>query len=143
MTPTSKHLEIAIRVAVNAHCGQVDKGNEPYILHPLRLMHNVDSLEEKIVAVLHDVVEDSNYEFYDLVNASIPEVCIEALKLLTHDKNVSYMDYIKRISTNPLAKAVKLADLKDNSDLSRLKEVTEKDKDRLKKYQSAIEYLMN
>lgn len=134
-------LEIAIQIATEAHKGQVDKGGKPYIEHPLRLMHNVDSLEEKIVAVLHDVVEDSDITFSDLERAGVPNVCIEALKLLTHDKNVPYMDYIKQISTNPLARAVKLADLRDNSDLSRLKEVTEKDNERLSKYQSAIEHL--
>ena len=134
-------LETALQIALTAHKEQVDKGGHPYILHPLRLMHNVDSIEEKIVAVLHDVVEDTNVSFSDLESAGIPEVCIKALKFLTHDKNVPYMDYIKEIATDQIAKAVKLADLMDNSDLSRLKEVTEKDKERLKKYRIAIAFL--
>lgn len=141
MTSTTNYLEIAIRIAVNAHFGQLDKGGEPYIFHPLRLMGSVSTIEEKIVAVLHDVVEDSSYSFSDLEKSGIPEVCIDVLKLLTHDKDVPYMDYIKEIATNSIAKAVKLADLRDNSDLSRLKVITEKDKERLKKYQLAIEYL--
>lgn len=134
-------IETAIQIALTAHKGQTDKGGHPYILHPLRLMHNVNSEEEKIVAILHDVVEDSSYSFLDLENAGIPEVCIEALKLLTRDNSVPYMDYVKEIAANPIAKAVKLADLRDNSDLSRLKEVTEKDKERLKKYRIAIAFL--
>lgn len=137
----NSNVEIALQIALTAHKGQVDKGGHPYILHPLRLMHNVDSLEEKIVAILHDVVEDSHFSFSDLENEGIPKVCIDALKLLTHAKDVPYMDYIKSISANPLAKAVKLADLKDNCDTSRLKEITDKDKERLKKYRIAIAYL--
>lgn len=141
MTEDFKILENAIYIALVAHKGQEDKGGNDYILHPLRVMRDVDSIDEKIVAILHDVVEDTNYTFGDLKNEGIPQNCIDALVLLTHDKNTSYEDYIKQIKTNELAKAVKLADLKDNSDISRLKTVMEKDKIRLKKYQKAIDVL--
>lgn len=136
-------LDEAIRIATKAHEGQTDKGGSSYIHHPLRVMSNVYSMEEKITAVLHDVVEDTNISFYDLEHKGIPKVCIEALRLLTHDKDIPYMDYIKTISPNPIARAVKIADLKDNSDLSRLQNVKQKDIDRVDKYTKALDFLEN
>lgn len=136
-------IEKAIQIALDAHKGHVDKGGHAYILHPLRVMYNVDGIEEKIVAVLHDVVEDSNYTFADLEQEGISLNCIEALMLLTHEKHIPYIDYIKRISANSIAKTVKLADLRDNSDSSRLVEITDEDKERLKKYGIAIDFLDN
>ena len=134
-------LEKAIQIATKAHDGQTDKGGNAYILHPLRLMKNVNSDEEKIVAILHDVVEDTDITFTDLEEEGIPEVCIEALKLLTHAKEVPYIDYIDLISTNDLARSVKIADLRDNSDLTRLANVSQKDIDRVEKYAKALAIL--
>lgn len=141
MRVTQSILEKAIQIATKAHEGQTDKGGNSYILHPLRLMDNVNSIEEKIVAVLHDVVEDTEVSFADLEREGIPEVCIEALKLLTHAKEVPYMGYIQLISTNEIAKAVKIADLEDNSDLSRLTKVGTKDIERVEKYTKALSIL--
>lgn len=134
-------LDKAIQIATAAHAGQTDKGGNPYISHPMRLMENVESVEQKTVAVLHDVVEDTEVSFSDLEKEGIPQICIDALKLLTHDKDVPYMDYVKSISSNEIATAVKIADLKDNSDLSRLKNITEKDIARVEKYSKALSIL--
>lgn len=136
-------LETAIAIAVEAHKGLVDKAGMPYILHPLRVMGSVDSIDEKIVAVLHDVVEDTSISFEDLLDKGIESRLIHSLRLLTHDKDVAYEDYIKDIAINPIARNVKLADLKDNSNLDRLKEKTKKDYQRLEKYKEAIFFLEN
>lgn len=138
-----KEIEIAIQIALGAHKEQTDKGGYPYILHPLRVMHNVSDMDTKIVAVLHDVVEDSNYTFADLAEKGISNKCIEALMLLTHENGIPYMEYIDKIKSNKLATLVKLSDLKDNCDLSRLSDVGDKDKERVRKYRIAIAYLDN
>lgn len=136
-----KQLETAIRIAINAHYGQEDKAKSPYIFHPFRVMNNVASIEEKIVAVLHDVVEDTNLTFEYLLNQGISPDLVDALRLLTHTKDTSYEDYIKKLSTNKIAKAVKLADIRDNRNLGRLETVTQKDLDRLEKYKRATKFL--
>lgn len=141
MRVTQSILEKAIQIATTAHAGQTDKGGNPYISHPMRLMENVESVEEKIVAVLHDVVEDTEVTFADLEKEGLPQICIDALKLLTHDKDVPYMDYVKSISSNEIASSVKIADLKDNSDLSRLESITDKDIARVEKYTKALSIL--
>lgn len=136
-------LETAIAIAVEAHRGQVDKAGMPYILHSLRVMGSMDSLDEKIVAVLHDVVEDTNISFDNLLDKGIESRLVHSLRLLTHSKDIPYEDYIKNIAINLIARNVKLADLKDNSNLDRLKEKTEKDYERLEKYKQAILFLKN
>lgn len=121
-------LERAIHIAVMAHKGQVDRGGAPYILHPLRVMFNVKKTEEKIVAVLHDVVEDGKYSFeYLEKEAKFSKNIIKALKLLTRDPKESRVNNAKRILSNPIARVVKLADVNDNMDLSRINNITEKD----------------
>ena len=130
-------LERAIQIAVTAHAGQIGKDGSPYILHPLRLMLKMDSEEAKIVAVLHDVVEDTDVSFEDLSREGFPEPVLEALRFLTHDKDTPYEDYVERIKPHPLARKVKLADLEDNSDIRRLSGIEEKDLQRLKKYHRA------
>lgn len=140
MKCTSGHLEKAIRIAVNAHYEQKDKGGKPYIFHPLRVMDNCASLETKIVAILHDVVEDTDVEMESLA-LEFPSKIIEALKLLTHRADVAYMDYIEKIKENPISREVKIADLKDNSNTSRLIDMTNKDVERLKKYNAALKRL--
>lgn len=136
-TPQTKK---AMVIAYNVHLGQVDKSGIPYIYHPIHLAEQMDTEEECIVALLHDVVEDTPITFEDLEKEFSPTV-ISALKLLTRDKSVDYMDYVKRIATNPIAKKVKLTDLAHNSDETRLNEVTEKDKERHKKYIKARKIL--
>lgn len=136
-TPNTR---IAMQIAYDAHLGQVDKAGVPYIYHPIHLAEQTHKEEECIVALLHDTVEDSDVSFEELEKI-FPETVIEALKLLTHDKKVDYMDYIRNIKNNPIARNVKLLDLKHNSDETRMQELTKKDKERIEKYRCAIEFL--
>ena len=133
-------LEQAIEIAVKAHKGQVDKGGEPYILHPLRVMINQVDDVRKIVAVLHDVVEDSEGTLHDLSLIFNKEI-IDALDCLTRRKGESYFEYIVRIKTNVIATQVKISDLIDNMNLGRLKEVSAEDMKRRRKYVSSSDYL--
>lgn len=135
------NYELALKIATEAHKGQVGKAGVPYINHPLTVASLVDTEEEKIVALLHDTIEDTNITEQDLIDYGFPNEIVEAVKLLTHNKNVPYMDYVAKIKDNELARKVKIADLTHNSDLSRLKEITEKDKKRYEKYQKALLYL--
>lgn len=130
----------AMLIAFNAHYGQYDKSGVPYIYHPIHLAEQMETEPECIVALLHDVVEDTDITFEELEKEFSTEV-IEALKLLTHDKNVPYMDYVEQIKGNQISRKVKLADLCHNSDNSRLDEITEKDRKRNEKYAKAIAFL--
>ena len=130
-------LEEAIRLAVQAHQGQKDKAGAPYILHPLRVMLRMSSDVERMVAVLHDVLEDSWYTLPDLQRAGYPEQALEALDCLTRRENETYGEFIERVKTNPLARKVKIADLEDNMDLRRISDPQERDMGRLKKYRRA------
>ena len=134
-------LSVALKIAMDAHEGQTDKGGKPYILHPLAVAAQSRSYDEFVTALLHDVLEDSAYTEEDLRAAGIPEHILRALAHLTHRKDEPYLDYVRRIGTDPLARAVKLADLRHNSDLSRLPAVTDADRERVKKYQAAMEIL--
>lgn len=134
----------AIKIAFDAHNGQYDKSGLPYILHPIHLAEQMTDETSIIVALLHDVVEDSNYTLEELSKYGLgkeKEEVIETLRLLTHDKSVPYMDYIEAIKSNPIARKVKIADLKHNSDLTRLKP-TKVDLKRVEKYKQALEILM-
>ena len=135
----------AIEIAATAHAGQVDKGGRPYILHPLWVMDKVRHLGDDymIVAVLHDVVEDSEWSFGDLIKEGFNQNVMYALSLLTHEPAVLYDDYIKAIATDSIAKAVKLRDLEHNTKITRLKGLRKKDFDRLEKYHRAYTYLMD
>lgn len=136
------HLtKIAMRIAFDAHKNQTDKSGVPYIYHPIHLAEQMEDETSTIVALLHDVVEDSSTTFNDLVELGFPDEVINALKLLTHNKNIKYMDYIQLISENEIAKKVKLADLRHNSDLTRLEKVNKKDTQRVFKYKEAIKLL--
>jgi Guanosine polyphosphate pyrophosphohydrolases/synthetases len=131
-------LEQAIKTAVRAHEGQSDRAGMPYILHPLRVMHRMDTLEEKITAVLHDTVEDTPLTIEDLHRMGFPEPIAVAVETLTRRENEEYEEYIDRVLSNPLAVKVKIADLKDNMDLTRLREVKEHDIIRINKYIKAL-----
>lgn len=136
-------LEHAIIVATMYHVGQVDKGFMPYILHPLRVMNNVDGYEARIVGVLHDVVEDTEATIGALMAAGFSDTVTDAVGVLTKHKNENYMHYITQLALNPLAREVKLADLADNMDTTRLPgPLTEKDVKRLAKYQRAHDVLL-
>lgn len=127
----------AIKLCFEAHKGQLDKSGLPYVLHPVHIAEQMTDEYSTVVALLHDVVEDTQYTVDDLVNMGYPEQVIEAIKLLTHDKNVPYMEYIFALKNNKIAKAVKLADLEHNSDLTRLNVVDAKALKRVEKYKQA------
>jgi (p)ppGpp synthase/HD superfamily hydrolase len=127
-------LERAIQLATQAHQGQHDKAGAPYILHPLRIMFRMVSEAEMIVAVLHDVIEDSEITLSDLRRAGFAEPIVAALDCLTHRAGETYDEYIERIMSNPLAVRIKVADVEDNMDIRRIKELHEHDIARLKKY---------
>ncbi len=112
-------LETALRIAVAAHAGQVDKSGQPYITHPLRLMAAVETDAAKCAAILHDVVEDTSVTVDDLRREGIGDEVLAAVALLTHDKSTPYADYVIRCKANPIARTVKIADLTDNSRLER------------------------
>lgn len=135
-------LDRAKAIATSAHEGQVDKAGKPYIEHPIRVMNMGKTMDEKIVGVLHDVVEDSEWTFEMLEKEGMPKEVVDALKCVTKlSENEDYDHFIARVKTNPLAVKVKLNDLKDNMDITRLGKVTEKDLPRLNKYIRAYKQL--
>lgn len=150
-------LDRAIQLATMWHEGQIDKAGFPYIEHPLRVMASVESIETKIIAVLHDVIEDCGVTINDLVENGIPLDLATCVSLLSRTKSEPYMDYIERVASDVRTRQVKLADLKDNMDLTRLyptidvtrledasylkETLSEKDLRRYKKYQKAKQRL--
>lgn len=131
-------LERAIAIAATAHAGQVDKGGAPYILHPLKVMLRMTTLEERIVAVLHDVVEDCEISLDDLRKEGFSEVVLSAIESVTKVSGESYEDFVERAAQNPIGRVVKLADLEENSDLSRIASPSWEDLERIEKYRRAI-----
>lgn len=136
-----EQLNLAINLATDKHSKQVDKAGDPYILHPLWVMNKVKSLEAKIVAVLHDIVEDTDITIEDLIFKGFDDNIVYAVDILTKRKGMDYENYIDLIGENEIAMEVKMADLEHNMDLSRLKEITDKDRQRLLKYRNAHFYL--
>ena len=135
-------LERAIAIAVEAHAGQFDKAGTPYIIHPLRVMLSLKSNDERIVGVLHDVCEDCpGWDFDRLRREGFSEIVIDALRSVTKIDGESYDDFVVRASRNEIGKAVKIADLIDNSDVSRISEPTDRDRERLAKYARALAFL--
>ncbi|WP_043969792.1 MULTISPECIES: HD domain-containing protein [Acinetobacter] len=135
-------LEQAIAFAAQQHAGQVDKANAPYILHPLRVMLNVPDLEHKIVAVLHDVLEDTDTSTGDLYALGFQTHIVEAIVALTKKQGESRLQAVQRTVQNPIARVVKLADITDNMDLSRIPEPTRKDFERLNEYKQVRDILL-
>ena len=134
-------VDLALSIARKAHEGQLDKAGVDYIEHPIYVASQVDTEEEKAVALLHDVIEDSPVSAEELLQAGLPETVVTAVQVLTKKKEQDYQTYLETVKKNPLARVVKLADLKHNSDLSRLSSVTDKDLERFEKYKKAIDYL--
>ncbi|MET0405884.1 MAG: HD domain-containing protein [Cystobacter sp.] len=130
-------LEDTLALAVQAHRGQRDKAGQPYILHPLRVMARLDTDTERMVALLHDVVEDTPYTLERLRELGYPEDILGALERLTKLEGEDYAAFIERIRPHPLARRVKLADLEDNMDVRRLSSVTARDAERLARYRLA------
>lgn len=141
MTPATPGLEDAIALAARAHRGQTDKAGQPYILHPLRVMLGVDGELERLAAVLHDVVEDCGVTLAELRRLGYPEPVLAALDRLTRRSGESYEDFIARAAGDPIAMAVKLADLRDNMDLRRLPDPGPRDRERLERYRKAFKRL--
>jgi hypothetical protein len=131
-------LEHAIALAAKAHEGQTDKADAPYILHPLRMMLRLSSLEEQITAVLHDVVEDCGWSFNDLRDEGFTDAVIAAVDSVTRRPEETYEAFVLRAAANPIGRRVKLADLNDNCDLSRISNPTTRDYERIEKYKRAI-----
>jgi (p)ppGpp synthase/HD superfamily hydrolase len=134
------NLATAIFIASNAHLNQLDKGGRPYILHPLHVMNKVSHLgdEYMMAAVMHDVIEDSNIEMNYLIMKGFNKNVLYSVGLLTNDEGLPYMDYIMLLATDPIARAVKIADLEHNMDISRMDGFNSS---LLKKYQKAYKYL--
>ena len=137
-TPMTKK---ALKLCFEAHKDQLDKSGLPYVFHPFHLAEEMKDEDTTVVALLHDVVEDSDLTPDDLKAHGFSEKVIEAVALMTHDPATPYMDYVAKIKENPIAKAVKLADLRHNSDMTRLEAPTEWDIRRAEKYAAAIELL--
>ena len=133
--------EKAYKIAKKAHLGQVDKAGEAYIKHPEKVASFVKTDEEKAVAYLHDVIEDTELTLEDLYEYGLSKEVIEAVDIITKKRGEDYQSYLNSVKNNKLARAVKLADLRHNSDLTRLTKVTEKDIKRKEKYQKAIDFL--
>ena len=140
-TAEQSMVDLALSIARKAHEGQLDKAGVDYIEHPIYVASQVDTEEEKAVALLHDVIEDSPVSAEELLQAGLPETVVTAVQVLTKKKEQDYQTYLETVKKNPLARVVKLADLKHNSDLSRLSSITEKDRERWKKYKKAIDFL--
>lgn len=137
-TPMTKK---ALKLCFEAHKEQKDKSGMPYVFHPFHLAEEMTTEETTIVALLHDLVEDTNYTIEDLTHLGFDQAITDAIALMTHAEGVDYMDYVRKIKSNPIARKVKLADLRHNSDLSRLDAVDEKALQRREKYIKAIELL--
>ena len=127
-----------MKIAYEAHHGQVDKAGIPYIFHPIHLAEQMEDEVSVCVALLHDVIEDTEISAEKLRQEGISEIVIHNIILLTKGKEEDYMDYLERIKSSEIAVKVKLADLKHNSDSSRLSDITKTDEKRMKKYQEAI-----
>lgn len=131
----------AMKLCFAAHKDQVDKSGMPYVFHPFHLAEQMTDELTTVTALLHDVVEDTPYTLENLREMQFPEEVLGALTLLTHDDETSYLEYVSRLKSNPIARAVKLADLRHNSDLTRLDQVNEKAQKRVEKYKKAIALL--
>ena len=133
-------FQLALQIAQKAHAGQVDKAGKDYILHPMTVASYMDTDIEKTIAYLHDVLEDTDVTV-DALRKIFPNEIVDTLITLTHRKDESYFEYIQRVSKSKLAKKVKVADLLHNLDITRIKEPTKQDYERLEKYKKAILYL--
>ena len=132
--------EKALKISFSAHKDQVDKSGMLYVYHPFHLAEQMDDEYSTCVALLHDVVEDTDMTL-DELSEIFPKEITDAIAMMTHDDSVSYLDYVREIKNNPIATKVKLADLKHNSDITRLDVVDDKVLERVEKYDKAIKIL--
>lgn len=131
----------ALNFAYQKHHGQVDKAGMPYIFHPYEVSKQLNDEDATIVALLHDVLEDTDATIDDLKELGLSNHVIKAIVTLTHDNSMTYKEYIENIRLNPLARLVKINDLRHNLDIKRLRHVTKKDLERVEKYKKALERL--
>ena len=131
----------ALKLCFTVHKDQVDKSGLPYVFHPFHLAEQMEDEPTTVAALLHDVVEDSDYTLDDLRKLGFPEVVLDALALLTHDDDTPYLVYVARLKNNPIARSVKLADLRHNSDLTRMDHVDDWALQRAEKYRKAMALL--
>lgn len=141
MNTNNELLEKALAIAAKAHAGQVDKAGSAYIFHPIRVSCRCSTDEERIAALLHDTIEDTNVTADYLLGEGFPRNIVDAILSVTRNEDESYEDFIRRCRMNPIGRQVKLHDLEDNMDISRLSQVTEKDLAKLNKYIDAYRYL--
>jgi (p)ppGpp synthase/HD superfamily hydrolase len=127
-------IEKAFGLALKAHLNQKDRYGQPYIFHPVRVMIKMDNEKEKVVAILHDVIEDSEFTYQDLCDSGFSPEIIDAVASISKQDDEEYFDYIKRVMENPIAVKVKLGDLEDNMDIRRIEIISENDIERLKAY---------
>ena len=137
----TKMTKLALKLCFEAHKSQEDKSGMPYVFHPFHLAEQMTDEDTTTVALLHDVIEDTDRTLDDLRALGFSRQVIDAVALMTHKEGVPYMDYVAKIKQNPIARAVKLADLRHNSDMSRLDEITPYAAERAKKYAAAIRLL--
>ena len=130
-----------MRIAYEAHHGQIDKSGMPYIYHPIHLAEQMDTETEIAAALLHDVVEDTDWTFCGLEAQGISEEVLSILRLLTHEEGTSYSEYIRRLSGNPIARKIKMADLRHNMDVSRMPPGQKPDPKLTERYRTAIRIL--
>lgn len=133
--------ELALVIAEKAHIGQIDKAGRPYIEHPKQVAAAFEDEKKVAVALLHDVIEDTDLDAATLHDMGIPYDVVEAVELLSKPKWEPYLDYIERVKVNPLAREVKVEDLKHNMDMSRIQNPIDKDYKRTEKYKKAFEIL--
>ena len=136
----TKLTRIAMKLAYDKHHGQVDKVHVPYIFHPIHVAESMDDEISCCVALLHDIVEDTDTTFESLEEL-FPKEVVDAVRLLTHDKDVPYMDYVAKIKENEISRKVKIVDLTHNLDITRVENITDKDRERIEKYKKALEFL--
>lgn len=137
----TKLRERAMQIAEKVHSSQVDKGGKPYIGHPIRVERMCSRQEDRLAALLHDTVEDGDIASEYLLTVGFPQEVVDAVLSVSRKRGENYFDFILRCKENPIGRRVKIADLKDNMDITRLNELTEKDIERLKKYHKAYKIL--
>ncbi len=138
----TKMTKLAMKISFDGHRDQVDKTGLPYVFHPFHLAECMNDEAAVVVALLHDVIEDTDMTAERLLEVGISKECVDAISLMTHAPEVPYMDYVKEIKKNPIARAVKIADLRHNSDMTRLDVIDEYAIKRAEKYKAALELLL-
>jgi (p)ppGpp synthase/HD superfamily hydrolase len=134
-------IRAALEFATKAHKDQIRKCGEDYINHPIRVALHVDSVAQKVVALLHDTIEDTDYRMADIIDEGFSGSIIKSLEAITKRKGEKYLNYLERVNADKTASIVKRADILDNLDLSRLPEITTKDRERCYKYRKALDFL--